>query len=148
MNEADISIRKKWLISIISITIFNQITILIDIINIDKMLDIPPFANYLNITIITIVSIAFLWVCYRCAYKKPGTKLLTFFLIATPIGILVTAIYVILGKLPSVTQSWGTMTLAIMQQMGGLWLFYFNWKLRIINKKLQSKNLKNETAFS
>lgn len=141
MNETDTSIKKKWLISIIAIMIFNQIPLFIETIKTGKTLNVPSSFNYIILLILTIITVSYLWISYRCAYKKPGTKLLTFYIIAGPIGILTTIILLVLGKSPQMTQSWGSIFITLLQQAGGLWLLFLNWKLRIFNKKLQKNSV-------
>ena len=141
MDDIDISIRKKWLISLICIITLNQIKMIIDIFNSGKTLNIPTWFNYSILVFVIFLTAAYLWIAYRCAYKKPGTKLLTFLIISGPIGILSTIVGLILGKLPSLSQSWESLVIAIFQLAGALWLLFLNWKLRITNKKLQQSSV-------
>lgn len=137
MNDIDISIRKKWLISLICVVTLNQIKIILDVFNNGKTLNIPTCFNYSILVFIVFLTAGYLWIAYRCAYKKPGTKLLTFLIISGSIGILSAIASLILGKLPSLSQSGESLVIALFQLAGALWLLFLNWKLRITNKRLQ-----------
>lgn len=55
--------------------------------NIGTYLFPPPYVTSLPLVIGSIIGLLGFWLIVNCAYKKPGTKLLTFFIWVAPIGI-------------------------------------------------------------
>lgn len=74
----------------------------------------------------------FLWLLYYCAYKNPGTGLLTFAIVMSCLGIVLNLIDIFAshgGKL------WGELFSVI---YGVVWC-YLSLKMRKLNKKLQQQ---------
>lgn len=137
ITEADAKTRKQWLINLFAITMLNEMFIIYKTLSSGLAPNMPWWFNYYFIPQNIILSIVFLWITYRCAYKKPGTKLLTFFIILTPFSILINVVLFLMGKLPQISGSWIEQSILLLQQAAGLWLLFLNWKMRLINKKLQ-----------
>ncbi len=138
IDKTDEKTRKQWLISFLAITILNQIYVIFNTLSSDPIPNMPIWFNPYMMAINLILPTLFSWATYHCAYKKPGTKLLTFLLISSPVGIILTAVLFSLGKLPQIAESRAIMSITLLQQAAGLWLFILNWKMRTINKKLQN----------
>lgn len=137
ITEADAKTRKQWLINLFAITMLNEMFIIYKALSSGLVPNMPWWFNYYFIPQNIIFSIAFLWITYRCTYKKPGTKLLTFFIILTPFSILINAVLFLMGKLPQISESWVEQSVLLLQQVAGLWLLFLSWKVKLINKKLQ-----------
>lgn len=139
MNEKDKKVRKLWLISFIVIVIAN-ITYELSIVYTSPQVTGGPI--WIAAAIITAISALIIFLLYRCAYKKPGTKLLTFFLILTAFSFVLNLSLWFFEKLPSYYYKWtdasrGPLLTALIQQLAAPWLFVLNWEMRTINKKIQ-----------
>lgn len=85
MNDTDLNVRKQWLILLFGIAFLN---ILLFFLIMSK--EATPFLSegvrvLLYVMNVVLLPLIYNYLIYRCAYKKPGTKLLSFILIASPI---------------------------------------------------------------
>jgi hypothetical protein len=125
MSEKDQLIRKMWIVSSIVIHLGTLFLTYIQNVNwVGKELLFYAYSAFF-----TLFST---YLYYRCAYKKPGTKLLTYMLFAMPIFLLFNGIQVATGHLSFLLSS-----LHPLQLIPMIWLYILSWKLRKINKKLQ-----------
>lgn len=145
MNENDRKVRKQWLILLVLSVLLANANSLLQMqydplySTRDPSLDqLMSLVKYGIATFGLLSSLIFGWIAYRCAYKKPGTKLLTFFLLLTVSSIAITPILYLTGKMrPPVYIPYYGLYLLVTQGMGLLWLIA-SWKMRQINKKLQA----------
>lgn len=125
MTDKDKKIRILWLISIIVISIGNLIYAQIN----EKLYGtFSPISIIIEVIIVAI----FLYIYYRCAYKKPGTRLLTFSLIITPIFVIINIVMLTLGIVTFQQSGFHPL-----QFIATIWMYVLTWHMRSINKKLQ-----------
>lgn len=125
MSEKDRLIRNMWFASLIVIVIGNLFfTLALD----------RHWVGYemLFFSYCTLMGLLTIYIYYRCAYRRPGTKLLTLILYTLPFSILFQGVQVALGNLPFFISG-----LHPLQLIPTIWLYALSWKLRKINKKLQ-----------
>lgn len=128
MTDKDKMIRKMWLLSYIIISIGEFIFRYSQQIS-------PELIAFDVVSLIFSGIGAFLivYMYYRCAYKKPGTKLLTFSLVVFPIIVALKILLVVRGNV-NLAQS----GLHPLQMILAIWFYVLTWKMRKINKKLQA----------
>ncbi|HSX14014.1 MAG TPA: hypothetical protein VLE96_06330 [Chlamydiales bacterium] len=128
MTDKDRMTRKLWLLSAIIITIGNMIFTYSQ-----QMLPELSSLHLFVMAIVFFTTFVMMYIYYYCAYKKPGTKLLTFSLVAIPISWIANVFIFFLTNVP-LSQS----GLHPLQLIPAIWLYVLSWKMRKINKKLQS----------
>jgi hypothetical protein len=135
MTVKDKKIRKLWLISYLIITLANLVYSQIiqrEFYTLTGMYFWIPFI----IMIITTPTILYLY--YYCAYKKPGTKLLTFSLVVAPVFLILNVVLLLMGKISFAESGFNPL-----QLIPTIWLYVLTWKTRAINKKIQSASQGN-----
>lgn len=137
MNENDLKIRKQWLVMWILSMSISFITMLLRLL-FDHTPNLPPAVHYLTGTISILAIGAFNYVAYRCIYKKPGTKLLTFSLIFSVITLPVTPILYLKGQIePLPYIPYYGAFLFMTEVIGAVWIVVC-WRMRKANKRLQA----------
>jgi hypothetical protein len=80
----------------------------------------------------------FTYILYRCAYKKPGTKMLFFCLVVTTLSWLSTPWFYVTGRMDHfftyIPYYW--VQVVIGQGISIFW-FFLCWKMRLINQRLK-----------
>lgn len=137
MNEEQIKTRKQWLRVLIALMILHiaysfSYTQLVPSFALQ-----PAWLRVYFVVCLVVLPLGFNYITYHCAYKKPGTKLLTFFLICTPIFYIATMVVYILGIAPMPNGFWN-LTHALLSNGLAVWWYFLHWKMRAINKSLQS----------
>ena len=99
---------------------------------------IPEVARYVGIAFSSLGTLLIAFLLYRCAYKKPGTKLLTFGLVISGLSFLSTPLFYLTGKLQPALAIPYYGTLILLTQVTNILWVILCWKMRKINKKLQS----------
>lgn len=90
-----------------------------------------PYAMYLlGFTLLTSIAASIL--LYYCAYKKHGTRLLTFYLVVNGICLIANPIFLLTNEVPF----WLLLTQPVDFFLTAWWL-YLTVKLRSLNKKIQ-----------
>lgn len=136
MNQEDIKIRKLWLI----LVLVNLLNLLPGYFFIRNDSNLSLTAQWVIPSIMIYVSaiyFAFSYLLYRCAYKKPGTKFLTFILVSCVLSWISMGVQWARGSI-----DWNTpfhWTINVIQQILGICWFFLTWKMRVINKKLKSQ---------
>ena len=137
LNENDQKIRKQWLIVWIISTAINFISTVLRLLY-EGSLNPFPIIQYGFAALSFLILGALSYAAYRCIYKKPGTKLLTFFLILAIIGLVMTPILYLSGKLqPPAYVPYYKSQLFVSQLMGLVWVVVC-WRMRQTNKRLQA----------
>ncbi len=90
--------------------------------------------------ILVIVSAAFLYAYYRCAYKKPGTKFLIFSVILSICSYILNGILWLKGMLPFLQPgaSQALFVSSLFFLLAGLWILVLNVKMIGVNKRIQA----------
>ena len=136
-TEAENKIRKKWLFWSTQLPCF-----VIGLFMIIHIYDIFITENFTKLTGFILSSICFsgvFYVNYHCAYKNPGTALLLSEIILISLNLLVIFLrlkILVLLKI-SVVFSLFMLTVLIFEFI----VFYYSYKLRKINKKMQERKL-------
>ena len=82
-------------------------------------------------------ALAFGWIAFHCAYRKPGTKFLIFILILSGCGFVSTPIFYFSGHLPAPPYIPYFGTYLLLSQAIGIYWVFLSWKMRKINKRLK-----------
>ena len=131
IDQKEIKNRKQWLIA--TIVCWGSYPLLA-LFFLAKLPQKPPLYNGGWIQPVTYVlfNVTLFWVIWHCAYKKPGTKLLMFWLITGPIQVL-------LSSLNFFEKSWNVWNKVglILNLSFFIWWYIQSIKLRKINKKIQ-----------
>jgi hypothetical protein len=138
MNENDKKVRKQWFIVFIVSVLINCITTTLQILFDPNTANIP-LVKPIFMTVSLSILVTFNFIFYRCAYKKPGTKLLVFFLIMTIITLVITPIFYLTGKIqppPHIPYPYYEIYVIMTQAMGGIWIVLC-WRMRKTNLRLQ-----------
>jgi hypothetical protein len=137
MDEKEIKFKKFWFATFTAVSVSNLLFSLLKTNETFQENNIPQLMTSLTLLYATITTILFIVATYYCAYKKPGTKLLTFMLVSYPLGVILTIILAILGKIPTSFQSFSAIIITVLQQIAALWMLTLNWKMRKLNMKLK-----------
>ncbi len=136
MDDHDKKVRKQWLAILLLSMLFGFITIVLAMLG-DKSPDIPILARNIGFATYLLCSGVITFVHYRCSYKKPGTKLLTFTLIMALISFPITLIFYLCNKMqtPDNLPSY----YGIVSHMFGILWIIACWRVRKTNKRLQTQ---------
>lgn len=74
---------------------------------------------------------------FRCAYKKPGTRLLTLAIVGSILSLISTPL-LIAYRMNFTLESQGLFIAFIFIQVGSIWMLYMHFIMRRLNKKLQT----------
>lgn len=127
MTDKDRFIRKLWLLSLVIISIGNLIYSYSQ-----QMSDTSNSQNIFMLAVSGITVFIWIFVYYMCAYRKPGTRLLTFTLFMVPLSLAINAMLVTSKIIPLEKSG-----LYPLQLILAIWMYILTWKMRKINKKLQ-----------
>lgn len=135
MNQKEEKERKHWLLVTSFYLVFYPILVLAILAVISEM--VPALEKWFYESLVDILSglllgLIQLWLIWRCAYKKPGTALLTVWLVTAPILNLSSVAKSLLGS----CDVW-SIVLAICDIVVCAWWYILSLKLRKLNKKLQ-----------
>ena len=136
MNHADNKIRKQWLLCY-GLSMMAFLCGLIFQVRNDPMLDLLPQGRYGHALSTLFVYCVFGYITYRCAYKKPGTKLLMTCLVLVVPSLIITPILYLKGIIqpPAYIPYYGVYLLA--SQGLSVWWVIASWRMRKVNKRLQ-----------
>ncbi|HSX11057.1 MAG TPA: hypothetical protein VLF94_05030 [Chlamydiales bacterium] len=143
MNENEIGVRKQWLFVLIaaalerSVYTFTQTLTEFKIYINDASMTPPVWLNYALAALVFGMPLCLNYLLYHCAFRKSGTKLLTFFLIMTPIGFIFGIRAYFVGKVPLPGSSWLWMYVVLDTGLA-VWFYLLSWKMRAINKRRQA----------
>jgi hypothetical protein len=138
-NINEIKIRTQWLVLLIvstAINLINPRNIFTLRLTDDCTFGVQTFAFLFNTTITLLTS----FIVYYCAYRKPGTKLLTFILFITPAKCFL-LLYLLFKFKTEFHFSYSIIGLQIIP----IWRYILDWKMRTINKKHQKYEELNAT---
>ncbi|PIS02042.1 MAG: hypothetical protein COT85_07850 [Chlamydiae bacterium CG10_big_fil_rev_8_21_14_0_10_42_34] len=139
MNEQDNKTRKTWITLLIITTIANISYSTINFFTAPVHTALQNATPQYSLFVISISIVGALltgYIMYRCAYKKPGTKLLTFMIYSTPITYAATILMWMLGKLPELTPTY-SLYLAASTALT-VWWYTLHLKMRAINRQLKA----------
>lgn len=137
MNEVDRQTRKRWLILLVLSVLNSVFAFLLEFKYNPVNQNIPPNLLYWMLLVSVCSAGGFAYITYRCAYKKPGTKLLTVFLVLSVLVLAINPILYLTGKLPVPTYiPYYQIYLFSTQVFGVVWLGTC-WQLRKLNRRLQ-----------
>ena len=137
MNEEQMATRKNWLRMLVLLFLMEIVYSAVMTPKDPNFILMPSWGKALMVSCSVLPSAAVRYLIYYCAYKKPGTKLLTFLLVATPIALGGSAAFYILVGVPLPQGSW-FWAYSVLDMGFSLWFYFLNWKMRAINKGLQA----------
>jgi len=135
LTENDLKIRKQWLIVLI-------ISAIVDLFNesskglLKLSLNSLSWERYIDSYTTALILLFLSYVMYHCAYKKPGTKLLTLSIILARIQFVGLFIHLIWDQ-PTYTASILQVPLLLSYALD-IWGYFLNVKMRKINNRLKA----------
>lgn len=100
---------------------------------------VPDWVPRLVWAISTFGSLLFSYAMYRCIYRKPGTKLLTFLLYVQPISLGAMILFYAFGVIPIPPSSWAYKAYVVFDTALLIWWYTFSLKMLPLNRKLAQK---------
>jgi hypothetical protein len=147
MNQKDLKIRKQWL----ALTVFLPLLGLVYNgyhFSHDPLMDLlPVWYKYVLISSIVFSPLLFNYALYKCAYKKPGTKLLSILAVLTPVSLAGSIWAYVSGAVPMPNNPLLWSYIWVSHGLGIYW-WVLNWKMRSINKRLKARLSERETVPS
>lgn len=141
MEKKDRDIRIQWLIGLALSFIMSLGRFLYQL-QLNPPLILFPYSQVVAILFPLIGLFGFSFVFYRCAYKKPGTKLLFLVLFINGCSLMLAPITFLakISLLSSyVSRSYGEFFFSM--ATGILW-FFLCWRMRELNKKIRKEQIK------
>lgn len=140
--------RKHWLFSTFFILVFYPL-IDLAISAISSVSSIPKevLADFTVKIITGVIQTIFLW---HCAYRNHGTKLLSFYLVALPLLLVISMVVSLAdpGNVDTTTASDSCATYTITASLGALaaffWWLVLSLKMKNVNKAIQEKMLEEK----
>lgn len=139
MNEEQMNTRKNWLRALIVLMAMNYAYSALYMPKDPAFILLPPLAKTITALSSLLLPLGFNYLVYHCAYKKAGTKLLTFLIIITPVIMIASAAMYILGKVQLPKGFWFTAYMILSNGLA-LWLYLLHWKMRAINRSLRAQS--------
>lgn len=141
MDEKDAKIRKQWLV-VYSLNMIQSAFWFVLALFFNPQLaglDYNPYPGLIG-GFVTVFGMGY--VMYHCIYKKTGTKLVTFLLIIAFLGLFVTPVLLITGKMNSLypIPYFGVLQ-AFSYLLGVCWIAVC-WRIRKVNQKLRVATIK------
>ena len=136
-TEIENKIRKKWLF--LSVMVPAGVCGCAIIFAICTLFIFSSFMAIIGIFLLSLLPAGIFYMYYRCAYKNPGTILLQLMMIGISLNLLTAFFnpeYLALKK-TSVVFSWFILIVLFWDII----IFYYSYKLRKINKKMQERKL-------
>lgn len=135
MNEEQNSIRKNWLRTLVALLAMNFVFSIFFLPRDPAYVLMPPVAKMAAALMNALVPLGFNYIVYHCAYKKRGTKLLTFLLILTPIVYAATIAAHWMGVVQW-PRDFLVKVYTVVSTGLSVWWYVLNWKMRALNKSL------------
>jgi hypothetical protein len=136
MEEKDKTIRMQWIIGLALSPVISIGNSLYEM----QRTPLDPFFPHLDLVIFSILLIStfgFSFIFYRCAYKKPGTKLLLFSLILNGFSAVFNLIAHLTDIIPLPAHvAYSSLSLIFNTALGAIW-FILCWRMRQLNQKLK-----------
>lgn len=130
--------RKHWLLSTFSLLILYPLVLFAFFAVLSESVAIPKDA-LIESLIHAFAGIIPMWIIWHCAYRKYGTKFLTFWLVTSPIKALASIVEFLKESYDSWTIAYILLDLAFFS-----WWFIISLKMRTVNKTIQKRlSLKN-----
>jgi Trk-type K+ transport system membrane component len=139
MDNKDKNIRMQWLIGLCLMFVYSLGHFLYQLEHPSTDHSIPHYRLFFT-AFSLFCTAGFSFIFYRCAYKKPGTKLLFLSLILTGLGFLSPIGYLteVLPLPPYITHL--NLYLIFETNLEVIW-FVLCWRMRQLNKKLMRQNM-------
>lgn len=132
----EIKIRTQWLVLLILSTVIN-LSDPHNIITLKSSETCTSWVRTLAFLVNTTITLLTSFIVYFCAYRKPGTKILTFTLFSVPIKYLICAFFIFKFK----KEFHGNYSVIALQIIP-IWSYILDWKMRILNKIRQKTTTK------
>jgi hypothetical protein len=132
-NYSENRIRKHWLLSTACFLIFYPLALFAFVYFLSTRISIPedaliePLAH-------TLVGLFSMWLIWHCAYKKHGTKLLSLWMVVSPLKMLASVV----ECLKEACNIW-MITLFLIEISIFLWWWLLSFKMKAVNKAIQGR---------
>ena len=136
MDEKDAKIRKQWLWMYVLNLV--QSAAWFALLAWNPVVDGVVISRYPMFIGGVIGLVGFAYPAYHCIYKKPGTKLVTFYLAVGALSLLMNALFAMLGKLPPTDHIPYYKAMQPISYVIAVCWFVTSWKIRAVNKKLRA----------
>lgn len=137
VSEEQNNIRKNWLRALAALLTMNFVFSIFFLPKDPAYVLMPPMAKMIAALMNTLVPLGFNYIVYHCAYKKMGTKLLTFLLIVTPIALGASLAVYFMGTVQWPRDLWVRAYMVVSTALS-VWWYVLNWKMRALNKSLRA----------
>lgn len=130
-------IRKHWLISTASISVIFPLALFVFLCFLSAHITIShdELKDLLREPLVDAFKGSFsMWLIWFCAYRKPGIKLLTVWLIMTPIWMLASTMKCLMES----SDLW-TVIAILVEFLIFLWWYVLSFKLRAVNKVIKKR---------
>ena len=134
-NNSENRIRKHWLLSTASFLIFYPLALFAFLSFMSTRISIPEDALIEPLAHALAGSFA-LWLIWHCAYKKYGTKLLSLWLVVSPIKMLASIVECL--KECGEINVW-VIALVSLEISIFLWWWLLSFKMKAVNKAIQER---------
>lgn len=133
INKSEEKTRKHWLLSTFCFLVFYPLTLFAFFAILSHWLPIPKNTG-IGLIAHAFTGLFSLWIVWHCAYKKYGTRLLTFWLIIIPFKQLASIVEVL-------KETWDLWTIFFLALDIGvfLWWYLLSLKMRKVNKSIQER---------
>lgn len=137
-NNSENRIRKHWLLSIASFLVFYPIALFAFLSVMSMSISIPEDTLIEPLAYALAGSFS-LWLIWHCAYKKHGTKLLSLWMVISPLKMLAS----IVEYLKEPCNAW-VISIVLIEISIFLWWWLLSFKMKAVNKTIQERlSLKN-----
>ena len=97
LNEKELKTRTQWIV-LLAISTLSKLYNSHSFIKFTATISDPIWIQTLSPIINSLVALLYAYILYYCIYKKPGTKLLTFFILSIPVFLYYYCFYCLFGR--------------------------------------------------
>jgi hypothetical protein len=146
LSEDEMGVRKIWLRLLVAstcMTTFFMLSKIVDGANDTRVRSTPQIIGwFLGCAIASAFYVFVNWIVYRCAYKKPGTKLLTLGLVFFPFAVFrgIADLFSFVkdfGAEDPVFMKYGIIATWLVSFVVSIYWFIYSCRLRSVNKKIK-----------
>jgi hypothetical protein len=132
-NSSENRIRKHWLLSTASLLVFYPIALLAFASIMSMRISISEY-TFIRLFAGVLAGLTRLWLIWHCAYKKHGTKLLSFWMVVGPLQM----IRAIVESLKGPCGAWD-IVFVLIETLLFMWWWLFSFKMKTANETIQER---------
>jgi len=134
MSREEQKMRKRWLVLTLCYFLIPAALLFVPVVVV--LFSNTPFSiMVLLLLALPVLELIKLWIFWHCAYKKRGTALLTFCLVAGPLLVLLSLVGWLMGHRDPWTLE--MLVIAVVVTPIYIWWYVLSFKLRKINRQFQ-----------